>query len=61
MEFVEEIKENGFEISIEKNPIFYDEPDKEDIDNGTFDEAELPINSEPVPPISLEGTGSPTH
>ena len=46
MEFVEEMKENGFEISIEKNPIFYDEPDKEDIDNGTFDEAEEPEEPE---------------
>lgn len=42
MEFVEEMKENGFEISIEKNPIFYDEPDKEDINDGTFDAAEEP-------------------
>ena len=40
LEFVSEMKENGFDIEIEKNPIFYDEPTKEDVDNGTFEEAE---------------------
>lgn len=40
MEFVSEMKANGLEIEIEKNPIFYDEPTKEDVDNGTFEKAE---------------------
>lgn len=38
--FVEEMKENGFDIEIVKNPIFFDEPDKKDVDNGTFIQAE---------------------
>ena len=38
--FVEEMKENGYDIEIIPNPIFFDEPKKEDIDEGTFEEAE---------------------
>lgn len=38
--FVEEMKENGFNIEIIRNPIFFDEPTKEDIDKGEFEEAE---------------------
>ena len=38
--FVEEMKENGFDIEIIKNPVFFDEPTKEDIDEGTFETAE---------------------
>ena len=38
--FVEEMKENGFNIEIIRNPIFFDEPTKEDIEEGTFEEAE---------------------
>lgn len=38
--FVEEMKENGFEIEIVPNPVFFDEPKDEDIDEGTFEEAE---------------------
>lgn len=38
--FVEEMKKNGLEIEIVRNPIFFDEPEKEDIDEGTFEEAE---------------------
>ena len=40
--FVEEMKKNGFDMDIVRNPIFYDEPEKEDIDEGTFDAAEAP-------------------
>ena len=40
LNFVEEMKEAGFNIEIVPNPVFYDEPKKEDIDNGTFEEAE---------------------
>lgn len=38
--FVKEMKENGIDIDIVPNPVFYDEPDNEDIDNGTFEAAE---------------------
>ena len=38
--FVEEMKENGFNIEIVRNPIFFDEPTKEDIEEGKFEEAE---------------------
>ena len=40
LSFVEEMKENGFDIEIVKNPIFFDEPTKEDIEEGTFEAAE---------------------
>ena len=40
LNFVEEMKKAGFNIEIVPNPVFYDEPKKEDIDNGTFEEAE---------------------
>lgn len=39
--FCEEMKENGFEIEVVRNPIFADEPTDEDIENGTFEEAEV--------------------
>lgn len=45
LRFVEEMKENGFDIEIVPNPIFFDEPKKEDIEEGTFEskeEEELP-------------------
>lgn len=38
--FVDEMKEAGYDIEIIPNPVFFDEPKDEDIDNGTFDEAE---------------------
>lgn len=40
LRFVEEMKENGLNIEIIPNPVFYDEPTKEDIEEGTFEEAE---------------------
>lgn len=40
LRFVEEMKENGFDIEIIPNPIFFDEPKKEDIDEGTFESKE---------------------
>ena len=40
LRFVEEMKENGFAIEIVPNPIFFDEPKKEDIDEGTFESKE---------------------
>ena len=40
--FVEEMKKNGFDMDIVRNPIFYDEPKPEDIDEGTFEAAEAP-------------------
>ena len=39
LNFVEEMKEAGFNIEIVPNPVFYDEPKKTDIDNGTFEDA----------------------
>ena len=38
--FVDEMKEHGFELEIVRNPIFYDEPKKEDVEKGTFETAE---------------------
>lgn len=38
--FVDEMRENGFDIEIVPNPIFFDEPKDEDIDDGTFEDAE---------------------
>lgn len=40
--FVDEMKENGFNIEIVRNPVFFDEPTKEDIEEGKFEEAEAP-------------------
>lgn len=48
--FMEEMKENGFDIEIVRNPIFFDEPTKEDIDDGEFEtkeEEELPEEDAP--------------
>lgn len=39
--FVDEMKENGIEIEIVRNPVFFDEPTKEDIEEGTFEAAEV--------------------
>ena len=50
LRFVEEMKENGFELEIVRNPIFFDEPTKEDIDDGEFEvkeEEELPEEDTP--------------
>ena len=40
LNFVEEMKEAGFNIEIVPNPVFYDEPKRKDIDAGTFEAAE---------------------
>ena len=40
LRFVEEMKENGFDIEIVPNPIFFDEPKKKDIEEGTFESKE---------------------
>ena len=50
--FVDEMRENGIEIEIVRNPVFFDEPTKEDIDEGEFAAAETeePENeTEPEP------------
>ena len=44
--FVDEMKENGFNIEIVRNPVFFDEPTKEDVDEGEFEEAEAPKEEE---------------
>lgn len=38
--FVDEMKENGYELEIVRNPVFYDEPTKKDVEEGTFEDAE---------------------
>lgn len=38
--FVDEMKENGFELEIVRNPVFFDEPEKQDVEEGTFEAAE---------------------
>lgn len=45
--FVEEMKENGFNIDIVPNPVFFDEPSSKDIDEGTFDAEEEQIDNQP--------------
>ena len=50
LRFVEEMKEKGFELEIVRNPIFFDEPTEEDIDDGEFEikeEEELPEEDAP--------------
>lgn len=47
LRFVEEMKENGFDIEIVPNPIFFDEPKKEDIDEGTFESKEAEEEERP--------------
>ena len=42
--FVEEMKENGFDIEIVRNPVYFDEPTKEDVEEGTFEAAEAEEN-----------------
>ena len=55
LRFVEEMKENGFDIEIVPNPIFFDEPKKEDIDEGTFESKE--IEEEELPEENNEEEG----
>lgn len=38
--FVEEMKKNGYELEIVRNPIFFDEPTEEDIKEGEFETKE---------------------
>ena len=55
LRFVEEMKENGFDIEIVPNPIFFDEPKKEDIEEGTFESKEVEENPEENPEGNEEG------
>ena len=50
LRFVEEMKENGYDIEIVPNPIFFDEPKKEDIDEGTFESKEEETDSAEAAP-----------
>ena len=52
--FVQEMKENGFNIEIVKNPVFYDEPEEKDVEEGTFEAAEA-AEEEPAPEEGKEG------
>lgn len=49
LKFVEEMKEHGIEISITPNPIYWDEPTKEDIETGSFEAAEEQTEPESEP------------
>lgn len=40
LRFVEEMKKNGYDLEIVRNPIFFDEPTKEDIEEGEFETKE---------------------
>lgn len=42
LRFVKEMQENGYDLEIVRNPIFFDEPTKEDIEEGTFEIKEVP-------------------
>lgn len=49
-QFVDEMCENGIEIEIVRNPVFFDEPTKEDIETGDFEAAEPEeIETDPEP------------
>ena len=54
MRFVEEMKENGYEIEIIRNPIFFDEPTDEDADEGTFEAKEEEETPEETPEENKE-------
>ena len=45
-QFVEEMNENGYNISCIKNPVYWDEPTEEDIDEGEFEMLEKENNNE---------------
>ena len=58
MRFVEEMKENGFEIEITRSPIFFDEPTKEDAEEGTFEtkeDEEIPEDNSQEGEENVEG------
>lgn len=40
LSFVEEMKENGLEIECIKNPVYWDEPTEEDVENGEYEHLE---------------------
>ena len=46
--FVEEMKENGLEIECIKNPVYWDEPTEEDIENGEYEHLEENSEEEDV-------------
>lgn len=54
--FVEEMKENGFDIEIVRSPIFFDEPTIEDADEGTFEIKEEEENNETEENENVENT-----
>lgn len=40
LDFIKEMADNGIEIEIVRNPIYWDEPTEEDIENGEFEQME---------------------
>ena len=59
--FVDEMKENGIDIEIVKNPVFFDEPTKEDIDEGTFEAAEAEEETPETPNEQEENENADTN
>ena len=47
--FVEEMKENGINIEIVRNPVFFDEPTISDVNEGEFEEAKAEETPEETP------------
>ena len=52
MRFVDEMKKAGFDLEIVPSPIFYDEPKKQDVEEGSFESKE---EEEAAPEESEEG------
>jgi hypothetical protein len=48
--FVDEMKENGFDLEIVRNPVFYDEPEEKDVEEGTFEAVEAEAEEAPEEP-----------
>ena len=54
LKFVEKMKEAGINIEIVPNPIFFDEPTKEDIKEGTFEDNEPETMEETTEEVTEE-------
>lgn len=58
LEFVEEMNENGYNISCVRNPIYWDEPTDTDIEEGTFEDMEEGGQEDAEENNSTEGNSS---
>ena len=52
--FMEEMRAAGYDITIVRNPVYYDEPTAEDIDTGEYESAEKEQEQEPEPDPDTE-------